>query len=121
MNFRTATLAALVAISAMSGSAFADERFGPGYDNAPPVYDRWQQAWDRFEYDRHHVILGTVISFQPYRLQVARRDGQVQMIDLKHGTVIRPTGATPQLNERIAIVGYYSNGTFIANRVIIRS
>jgi hypothetical protein len=43
------------------------------------------------------------------------------MIDLKHGTEILPTGATPTPGERVAIVGYYSNGTFIANRVIIRT
>jgi hypothetical protein len=87
--------------------------------HAVPVYEHWQPGWDRYEYDRHHVILGTVTNFQPYRLQVARRDGDLQTIDLKNGTVIRPTGATPMPNERVAVVGYYSRGTFIANRVLI--
>ena len=73
------------------------------------------------QYDHHHVILGTVTNFQPFRLQIARRNGNVQMIDLKNGTVILPTGTTPMVNERVAIVGYYSNGTFIANRVLVRS
>ena len=86
-----------------------------------PAYTQWQGAWDRYEYDRHHVILGTVANFAPFRLQVARRDGNVQMIDLKNGTVILPTGTTPMLNERVAVVGYYSHGTFIANRVIVRA
>ena len=36
-----------------------------------------------------------------------------------HGTVIFPTGATPTMGERVALVGYYSSGTFIANRVIL--
>ena len=85
-----------------------------------PHYTTWQAAWDRYEYDRHHVILGTVTNFAPYRLQIARRNGNVQMIDLKNGTVILPTGATPTVNERVAVVGYYSKGTFIANRLIIR-
>jgi len=85
-----------------------------------PQYSSWQAAWDRYEFDRHHVILGTVTNFQPYRLQIARRNGNVQMIDLKNGTVILPTGATPTTNERVAIIGYYSRGTFIANRLIIR-
>jgi hypothetical protein len=66
------------------------------------------------------VILGTVSAFSPYRLTVTRRNGDMQTIDLKHGTVIHPTGATPTPGERVAIVGYYSNGTFIANRVILR-
>ena len=66
------------------------------------------------------MILGTVAGFEPYRLQLARRNGVVQTIDLKNGTVILPTGATPTVNERVAIVGYYSRRTFIANRVLIR-
>jgi hypothetical protein len=82
-------------------------------------YATWQPGWDNNQYDRRHVILGTVADFQPFRLQVARRDGTVQMIDLKNGTVILPTGETPATNERVAIVGYYSHGTFVANRVIL--
>ena len=89
--------------------------------NGVPMYQTWQPAWDRYEFDRRHVILGTVAGFEPYRLQVARQNGNVQMIDLKNGTVILPTGATPMTNERVAIVGYYSHGTFIANRVLIRN
>ena len=85
-----------------------------------PVYTTWQPQWDRFQYDRRHVILGTVVAFWPYRVRVARPDGQVQTIDLKNGTVIHPTGATPARGDRIAIYGYYSNGTFIANGVVLR-
>ena len=85
-----------------------------------PAYRHWQSGWDRDRFDRRHVILGTVTSFQPFRLQIARPNGTVQMIDLKHGTAILPTGETPSTNERVAVVGYYSQGTFIANRVILR-
>jgi hypothetical protein len=85
-----------------------------------PAYNAWQPGWDRYEYDRRHVILGTVVGFQPYRLQVQRRDGAVQGVDLKNGTVIFPTNATPSAGERVAMVGYYSRGTFIVNRLIIR-
>ncbi len=102
------------------GAAQADEIVIVGTGGVP-AYRTWQAAWDRYEFDRHHVILGTVVKFEPFRLQVARRNGNVQLIDLKHGTVILPTGTTPMLDERVAIVGYYSNGTFIANRVIVRT
>ena len=88
-------------------------------EHGVPNYSSWQAAWDHYEFDRHHVILGTVTAFAPYRLQVARHNGDIQLIDLKNGTVILPTGATPMQNERVAILGYYSHGTFIANRVII--
>src|ERR1700690_1439010 len=50
--------------------------YGP---HGVPQYNSWQSAWDRYEFDRHHVILGRVAAFAPYRLQVARRDGVVQM------------------------------------------
>ncbi len=84
-----------------------------------PMYRQWQPAWDQGQYDRQHTILGTVAGFQPFRLQVARRDGNVQMIDLKPGTRIFPRGETPSANQRVAVLGYWSNGTFIANRVIL--
>ncbi len=87
---------------------------------AIPSYSTWQAQWDQDQYDRRHVILGMVVGFQPYRLQVQRRDGFVQGLDLKNGTIILPTGATPTPGERVAVVGYYSRGTFIVNRLIIR-
>lgn len=85
-----------------------------------PSYRQWQAGWDQGQYDRNHVILGTVSNFQPFRLQVARPNGTVQTIDLKNGTRIFPRGETPSTNQRVAVTGYYSNGTFIADRVILR-
>ncbi|MGB6986431.1 MAG: hypothetical protein WBD74_10705 [Candidatus Aquilonibacter sp.] len=85
-----------------------------------PVYTTWQPQWDRFEYDRHHVVLGTVVGFRPYRVTIALQDGDVQTIDLKPGTVIHPIDATPARGDRVAIYGYYSNGTFIANGLVLR-
>jgi len=86
-----------------------------------PLYRSWQPGWDAGRFDRRHVILGTVARFAPYRLSIARRDGVVQQIDLKNGTVILPTGATPAATQRVAVVGYYSRGTFIANRVLLHN
>ena len=88
-----------------------------GIANAPASA---QTAWQRFEYDRHHVMVGTVTAFSPYRLTLRRGDGDVATIDLKPGTVIRPIGATPTAGDRVELFGYYSNGTFIANRVLLR-
>ena len=104
------------ALGASALPAAAQVVYGPG---PAPEYRQWQPAWDQGQYDRHHMILGTVAAFQPFRLQVARRDGNIQLIDLKPGTRIFPRGATPSTNERVAVTGYYSNGTFIANRVIL--
>ncbi len=112
------TLAVLVASSVFGSTGLAMAQTFNAY--GVPVYNAWQPAWDQYVYDRRHVILGTVAGFQPYRLQVQRRDGFVQSVDLKNGTVILPTGATPTPGERIAMVGYYSHGTFIVNRLVIR-
>lgn len=116
-----AGMMALAAVLLMGGAALApagaqdaDDYYGV------PAYTTWQPAWDTYQYDRNHVMLGTVMDFSPYRLTVHRRNGVVQTVDLKHGTVIYPTGATPLQGERVSLLGYYSNGTFIVNRVILR-
>jgi hypothetical protein len=118
------TLVSAAALAALIGFGFAG---GPasaqGYDQDDyvPPYTTWQPAWDQYQFDRRHVILGIVTGFSPYRLTIQRRNGMVQTVDLKNGTMILPTGATPTQGERAAIVGYYSNGTFIANRVVLRT
>lgn len=116
--FRTAALAlaASAAIAAAVPATAGAQQIGP---HGVPTYGRWQPGWDRGEVDRGHVMLGTVTGFSPFRLTLARQNGDVQTIDLKNGTIILPRGATPMTNERVAVVGYYSNGTFIANRVLI--
>jgi hypothetical protein len=112
-----AAMTSLAATALILGGAASAIPAAAQYD--VPPYTTWQPGWDQYQYDHHHVILGHVSAFAPYRLTVTRRNGNVQTVDLKHGTQIYPTGATPTPGERVALVGYYSNGTFIANRVII--
>jgi hypothetical protein len=112
----TTALAALALISGLSMIA-------PTMTSAQvygPAYTTWQSAWDRYEYDHNHVMLGIVLHFSPYRVTIQRRDGFVQTVDLKNGTVINPIGATPVRGDRIAAYGYYSNGTFIVNGLVLR-
>ena len=92
------------------------ERVRPAYNNV----DAWQPTWDTGAYDRNHVLLGTVGKYARSRLTVNSAQGDTMVVDLKEGTVIRPTGATPTAGQRVAVFGYWSNGTFIANRVILR-
>jgi hypothetical protein len=89
--------------------------FDPTYNTV----DAWQNAWDTGAYDRNHILLGTVGKFAPNRLTVASTLGDTMTVDLKEGTVILPTGAKPTAGQRVAVFGYWSNGTFIANRVIL--
>lgn len=116
----SAALAALIGMGIAGGPASAQGYpYGEGPQYVPP-YTTWQPDWDRNRFDKHHVMLGIVAGFSPYRLTIQRRNGAVQTVDLKNGTTIFPNGATPQQGERVALLGYYSNGTFIANRVVLR-
>ena len=92
----------------------------PFSDPSTPNYTRWQARWDAAAFHNKHVIVGEVIDFRPFRVRLRRSNGTTQMVDLKHGTTILPTGATPTPGEHVALVGYYSRGTFVVNRLIIR-
>jgi hypothetical protein len=117
MTIRSLTMIALASLATAFAAVPATAQMtGP---NDAPAYRSWQPGWSQGQFDRRHVILGTVSDFKPYRLTVARRNGMTQTIDLKNGTAIFPVGMTPSLNQPVAIVGYYSNGTFVANRVIL--
>jgi hypothetical protein len=119
MKFYAGILSLASALLLFGGASLAPVA-AQDYDNGMPAYTTWQPGWDTYQFDRRHVILGTVQNFSPYRLTVMRHNGNVQTVDLKNGTIIYPTGATPTTGERVSLVGYYSNGTFICNRVIIR-
>ena len=119
MKLRSLFTLGLFAAALGSSTLPATAQMTYGSMNDAPGFRHWQPEWDQGQFNRKHVILGTVSNFQPFRLQVTRRNGTVQMIDLKRGTRILPTGETPSKNERVAVTGYYSNGTFIADRVVL--
>ena len=118
-HFKRTIVTSLALAAALVPISIPHSAFAQAYPY--PTYSTWQPDWDAYRYDRQHVMLGVVTDFTPYRLTVQRRNGIVQTVDLKNGTVIFPTGASPTPGERVALVGYYSNGTFIANRVILRT
>jgi hypothetical protein len=124
MTIRSLVTAALLGLCAATTlvPAVAQTNSNDPDMNAPnnvPSYRTWQQGWTNGQFDRRHVIIGTVSDFKAYRLTVTRQNGMTQTVDLKNGTVIFPTGMTPVINQPVALVGYYSNGTFIANRVVL--
>ncbi|HYZ17135.1 MAG TPA: hypothetical protein VE591_12060 [Candidatus Acidoferrum sp.] len=113
----------LAAFAATGTAAFAQDA-GAGnatFDPTYNTYNHWSSAWNHGQYDHRHVLIGTVASFQPYRLLLSRPNGPSIQVDLKNGTVIRPAGTNLAPGERVAVTGYWSKGTFIANRVILRS
>jgi hypothetical protein len=81
--------------------------YGPAPTWAAPYYDTTS-----------HVLTGTIVAAAPYRITVRvgeRRRGLP--IDLKNGTVINPVGTRLAPGQSVRIRGYWSQGTFIANRV----
>jgi|SRR5579862_970705 len=117
--FAAAALAALVGAASLTVPASAQTN--PQWvatATTPGV--NWHQIWDTDNYDQQHVVVGRVTNFGGYRLTVVHRNGMKQTVDLKGGTFIYPTGATPTQGERVAMLGYYSNGTFIVNEVVIK-
>ena len=121
MNFaRIRPLVVVVVASVALGALPLVTSAQPFSDPSAPTYTKWQAKWDLRAFHDRHVIVGEVIDFRPYRVELRRSNGETQHVDLKHGTRIAPLGATPTPGERVALVGYYSQGTFIVNRLIIR-
>ena len=117
--------AGIFGATAAIGAAQASNPCAPasaGWNTFDPEYNSvtaWQSSWDTGAYDRNHVMLGTVGQYKVGRLTIANGAGDTTTVDLKEGTVIEPTGSTPQAGQRVAVFGYWSNGTFIANRVVL--
>ena len=116
-SFRRSLAAAAVVTLGAAPLAASAQAFS---DPSAPTYTKWQAKWDERAFHNPHVVVGEVIDFRPYRVEIRRSSGLTQRVDLKHGTRIAPVGATPTPGERVALVGYYSRGTFIVNRLIIR-
>jgi hypothetical protein len=114
-----------IALAAAASSVAAAQDMGANnYNSFDPAYDsvnNWNTAWDSGNYT-HHVLIGTIADFKPYRmlLQPVDPNGNATTVDLKNGTVIRPDGTQLSPGMRVAVMGYWSKGTFIANRVILR-
>jgi hypothetical protein len=98
LSFGAATLPALA------------QPYGPPPPWAAPYYDT-----------SRHVLAGVIQYAAPYRitLQVGPRRRTLP-IDLKNGTIIRPTGTTLTPGMHVLVHGYWSRGAFIANRVRVQ-
>ena len=100
-------------------SSMVDENtFDPQYNSVTT----WNPTWDTGTYDHRHVLIGTVADSKPYRILLAPSDptSHSTMVDLKDGTIIRPEGTSLVAGMHVAMFGYWSKGTFIANRVVLR-
>lgn len=108
----------------LAASANADDRviiyryYHPApvviYQPAPAVvsYDpdeRYSHAYD---------LQGVVTLSEPYHMRVRVRD-DIYAVNLHDGTIIRPTGITVTPTMVVHVAGYWSGGTFIANRIVV--
>lgn len=112
------SLAAGMAASANAAEAIFIYRYRPApvvvYQPAPVVvsYD----SDDRFA--RAYDIQGVVTSSVPYHMNVRIHD-QIYSVSLHDGTIIKPTGITLEPTMIVNVAGYWSGGTFVANRIVV--
>jgi hypothetical protein len=67
-----------------------------------------------------HELRGVVTSFYRFEMSVSSPRGQNVPVQLHQGTVIAPVGASLQPGMRVVIHGYWNNGVFFANRIVVR-
>jgi len=84
------------------------------YQPAPAVvsYDpdeRFSRAYD---------LQGVVTFSEPYHMRVRIHD-DIYAVTLHDGTIIKPTGITLTPTMVVHVAGYWSGGTFIANRIVV--
>jgi hypothetical protein len=65
-----------------------------------------------------HDVQGVITYFNRFNMTV-RVNGEAYPVVLHQGTIIRPTGATLVPSMVVNISGYWSAGTFFANRIIV--
>ena len=93
----------------------------PADAQIPPYAQPYDGSGYGYHYDSvEHLLRGTVASFSPYRVLLARDDRETTEVDLKKGTVIEPVGTSITPGMHLAVHGYWSKGVFIADRVTLR-
>jgi hypothetical protein len=74
------------------------------------------QDFDRDRDDREHRLTGRVISFRPWNLQLDNGPH----IFLHPGTVIRPTGMTPENGMFVRVIGHRTrDDNFAADEIVL--
>jgi hypothetical protein len=91
------------------------------YHPAPVVIYQPAQAvvsYDHERYSRAYDLQGVVTFSEPYHMRVRIHD-DIYAVTLHDGTIIKPTGITLTPTMVVHVAGYWSDGTFIANRIIV--
>ena len=69
-------------------------------------------------YSRAYDLQGVVTFSQPYHMRVRIHD-DIYAVTLHDGTIIKPTGITLSPTMVVHVAGYWSGGTFVANRIVV--
>jgi hypothetical protein len=109
------SLALALALGSLSFGAATLPALAQAYYGPPP-------AWTEPDHDTpRHDLAGVITYAAPYRIRLRVGFlGHTLPIDLHDGTVIWPTGTTLNPGMHVLVRGYWSDGTFIANRVRVR-
>jgi hypothetical protein len=64
-------------------------------------------------------VNGRVVEFHRFSMTL-RAEGRDIPVDLHQGTIIRPTGLSLQPGMFVSVNGYWNDGQFHANRIVLR-
>ncbi|MBV8172803.1 MAG: hypothetical protein JO219_12825 [Candidatus Eremiobacteraeota bacterium] len=111
-----ALLTVAVCCTALCEQSQADVVFVPGSTAAIVRPYTIVDADDRFA--SAHDVQGVVTSFDRFNMTL-RVNAREYPVVLHQGTVIKPTGTTIAPSMVVNVAGYWQNGSFYANRIIV--
>ncbi|HEV2878983.1 MAG TPA: hypothetical protein VGW96_05310 [Candidatus Eremiobacteraceae bacterium] len=111
-------------VAGLAARANADDRmfFVYRYRPAPVVIYQPAPAIVSYDPDERfsatYDLQGVVTWSVPYHMNVRIHDN-IYAVRLHDGTIIKPTGITLTPSMVVNVAGYWSGGTFIANRIVV--
>jgi len=110
-------------LAGLATRANADERiFWYRYRPAPVVIYQPAPAVVAYDPDERfsgsYDMQGVVTWSVPYHMNVRIHD-EIYSVSLHDGTIIKPTGITLRPTMVVNVAGYWSGGSFVANRIVV--
>jgi len=112
-SFLAIALALGTVVAASPAVALADE-----YVVTTPVVVERPVIVAQRPWESAHQLHGVVGSFGGFDMTL-RVEGEPLPVRLHQGTIINPTGLTIKPGMRVRVFGYWANGRFQANRIVL--
>ena len=112
-SFLAIALSVGTLLAASPATAQADE-----YVVTTPVVVERPVVVAQRPWERAHQLRGVVARFGGYDMTL-RVEGSPLPVRLHQGTIINPTGLTIKPGMRVRVFGYWANGRFQADRIVL--